>query len=410
MTYGSKPSIDLGYNDFHQVSGAASLTWEYTYSPASYDVLSVDSRSGKSNPSWKRDIAAGRNATTTFTGVKQEYSVVPAHLQAFGSTTSSGPSGYRKMAKDYSYGITAIPNLPDLSLLADARWQAQTRFYKELQRTMTLFEGGVFLGELRETLHMIRNPAKSLRERLGIFINAAKKRRRGSPAAKKKVLADLWLEHAFGWAPLLNDLDTARQYHRKRTKQLAQELIRIKAYGKAEKVSFGNEGNISGSFQLFTYRRNVEKATVYYSGAVSSRALGSTIINRSAMGLSARSFVPTLWEILPWSFAIDYFTNIGDVLTAWSNQTADLAWGSQTERRESLIEGQGASWKPAAGIVRMFDSSLSVGACLVRHKGVGRKSITYVPVPSIRFEIPGFGRKWLNLAALVAARRSMSPY
>lgn len=42
------------------------------------------------------------------------------------------------------------------------------------------------------------------------------------------------------------------------------------------------------------------------------------------MGLTIQEFVPTVWELIPYSFVVDYFTNIGDVVNyAYS---ANLNW------------------------------------------------------------------------------------
>lgn len=391
-------------------TGAATFTWNYPDLSGSYALTPCSSyRDGIQNRNWKRDIARCRNATTPFTGVKQWYNVNPMSVQAWGATQSPPAlASFRKRAYLWSLGVNAIPGLPTGSLTNTAENSAATRFNKSLESILTLFQGGTALGELRETLRMIRDPAKSLRRKLGEYLDVLKKRRRGSPTAKRKILADTWLEHSFGWLPLLSDLDDARQYLARRKKQLEREIIPVIGSAWGEEALFGFASQSAGVTVQYSEFVQKGRASVRYKGAVSSAAASGQLINASAMGLAPRNFVPTLWELLPWSFAIDYFTNIGEVLTSWANQSIDLAWGCKTIRRQSKVTlTYQTSLFASVYFVEHFTSRGSIDT---GHKRVDRSSITTPPIPKIQFEIPGMGTKWLNLAALAAGRRSMSPY
>lgn len=392
-------------------SGLAAKNWDFSIPSHTAYHLSTDSRTGKSNPSYKRQIAQCSNATTPFSGVKQEFTSSPSDFWVKGRTSFSiSDSNWRAYRKRWNHDITTVPALPSSNLTDLATGKAQTEFYKRLESVTSLFQGGVFLGELRETLRMIRSPAKGLRRKIGDYLNDAKKRRRGSPSSKSKVLADLYLEHAFGWLPLLNDLDAARKYHTRRIKQLEREVVPIQGSHQVSTSSFSVASDVSGTLSVRAINRLVQTASVRYRGAVVSTALGTTVMSMSSMGLAPRSFIPTLWELLPWSFVIDYFTNIGDVISAWSNQRVKLAWGCETIRRESVLTSTSSTGTPSGLLVIVTVNAGTAGSTIARHKAVGRTSISYVPIPSIDFEIPGFGKKWLNLAALGVARRSMTPY
>lgn len=412
--YGTFPHSEPYWHTEQGSSGAgAANPGNIPKAPTSFSALS-DSRAGKSNPNWKRQIAKGANATTPFTGVLQTLESNPSVTEYFYIVAFplSNPNNWRQTRKTWSHGMqTNMPTLPSISDVAEATQKAQTTFYKDLESVMTLFQGGVFLGELRETLQMIRNPARSLRRRLDDYLSDAKKRRRGSSKVKENVLAGLWLEHAFGWAPLLNDLNTARDYLDRKQEQLAQALQPVTGSGTVQKASVVNTSNAVGSTTLTAELQRVDITFVRYKGAVASRVASKRMIEYDAMGLSARSFVPTIWELVPWSFAIDYFSNIGDVLTAWANQTVGLSWGCETVRRKRYLYSRNCrqvfSFPSFPSITLRSASSGWTGAS---HKRVDRAPITYVPVPSIQFEIPGFGKKWLNLAALAASRRALTPY
>lgn len=406
---------DTGYyfKSQKQVSGPSAEGWNYSYTPSESPVPCFRSRTGSPVYDYKRKIARGENATSVFHASEQSYSSIPAVELVFGSTVTdpSNKTAWRKARADWSHGIFAVYPVPSEADLAEATLLAQTRFYKALEKNMTLFQGGVFLAELRETLAMIRNPAKALRKRVGDYLGALKKGRRGTPSQKRRFLADTYLEHSFGWAPLLNDLDDARHFLDRRQEQLYQELIKISGLGTVERTVFSFDSYGVGASNLTCSRLTTRRSLKVYAGAVSSKAAGRTLLSSSALGLSSRSFVPTLWEVLPWSFAIDYFSNIGDVLTAWSNQTVGLAWGRETTVRETRVESFGTEASPPdSGLRIVFERSVSPGKTIAVNKSVERRPISYVPLPALNFELPGFGTKWLNLAALADARRRLSPF
>lgn len=412
MTYKAKIHIEKWYQTYTQVSGSAAanpITGPAAVQPKSL----TDSTDGINNPNWKRQVAAGKNATTPFTGVKQTLKCSPCVSQIWWlATYPEIPSNWRRERKTWSHDVGGLfPTAPPINDLNIAKNKAQTMFYKELESALTSFQGGVFLGELRETLQMLRNPARTLRRKLDEYIGAAKKRRRGSPITKKKILADMWLEHSFGWLPLLNDLDTASKYHKDRVEKLKMELVPLQGSGVHMTSTDSGAGDYGGMYRLACRLRYINKSFARYKGAVASEAIGNHVMSLSAMGLAPRSFTPTLWELMPWSFAIDYFTNVGDVISAWANQRTRLAWLCETTRRESFIGSYGTEFAGYTSTPpKIYSSTMSDGHSEASYKIVGRASSSYCPVPSISFEIPGFGRKWLNLAALAASRRSLTPF
>lgn len=406
--------LDTGYSESNrtQVSGTAARTWDYNPGNIRSPVACYRSKTGQPMRNYKQRIARGQNATTPFVGDEHTYASIPALEHVYGSTISgSDPAALRKAAASWSHGIFTVPDLPSSSDLTTATNQASTRFYKQLSSVMTAFQGGIFLVELRETLNMIRNPAQALRKKVGNYIDHLSRKRgaamRRPPSNRLKFLSDSWLEYSFGWSPLLNDLDSARSVLDRRANQLWQELIPVLGVGKAESTSFSTASVISGVNNLVSQNRQTNSTMKIYAGAVSSRASGTPLLTMSALGLSPRAFVPTLWEAVPWSFLIDYLTNVGDVLEAWSNQHVDLAWGRETTRRSTIVESLRCYPIPDPLLVQVFHHFVFDGKTIARKKSVSRSPITNVPIPGFSFELPGYGRKWINISALATARRSL---
>jgi len=368
--------------------------------------------SGSDNRSWKAQIRAGVNATTNASGQKGVFnsSLGPQYYLFGYANTNPLPAFARR------YSLCFVPSgmeliAPDVGLSGEAntRNQARTKFAKRVEKTLTQFSGGVFLAELREALMMIAKPGRALRSRVGSYLNEVlrkgPKMRRQPMSKRESWISDTWLEYSFGWAPLLNDLDDARTYLSRRMNVLLQELVHVSGAAESPLIltSESLRSQTSGFAQVRCYVRVRHKFSCVLSGAVSSRAYGPGLISASAMGLSPRSFVPTLWEVIPWSFAIDYFTNIGDVITGWSNQHAQLAWGRETlraQRATDLTDQRAIN----TGLTKVENAIFIPSSIASTSTRFTRTRIDNPPVPGISFEIPGFGTKWVNISALIASR------
>jgi hypothetical protein len=384
--------------------------------PSSTAVASrTDTFFGGELPNWKAIIRAGGNATTIANGVRF---YVNGGLSTFDSRTfgyvngdDNNPLNARRsrVVGPNSIPFGSVPSDTDaLAAINDAR----TKFAKSVEGALTLFSGGVFLGELREALHMIRHPAVGLRRGIGDYLknllNNSRRLRKMPRPRRQRAIQQTYLEYVFGWSPFINDLEDASQYLQRKQDQLYQELAPVRGLGRSEWID-SDIANLYGSgFGIVRYRRrNRCIVTAVLAGAISSRASNPKLLDSSSLGVSLRSFVPTLWELLPWSFVADYFSNVGEVLTGWSNQSTHLAWGRDTVIKESLMELYDQYQQPFANTIYV-DRSFSPASVATGYRSFSRQPISSPPVPMLRFELPGFGTKWINLAALATARRSLS--
>jgi hypothetical protein len=368
---------------------------------------------GEKRANWRQIVAQGGNATTPMIAKELSCTNVPMFYHGFGNInpTTNVVSNMRRFKAQVALSSGAPSSMPSNAVDSKADNLARVKASRKIEQIMTSFQGGVFLGELRETLRMIRNPAQALRRGVGNYLDALKKRRRGSRSQREKILADTWLEYSFGWVPFINDLNDARTLLARRAKQLEQELIEFKAVA-SEAVDLGHFlQSYSSGITLRWYLHDKRSCIVVYAGAVNSAATSPGLINSSALGLSPRSWAPTLWELLPWSFLFDYFTNIGDVIQGWSNQTTSIAWGRQTTIQ--LYESKAMAVPqspPATGWGQTYSETFVPGEFHAQLKHVTRNPISNIGPPSFAFEIPGFSTKWLNIAALAASRKRLEPY
>lgn len=303
-------------------------------------------------------------------------------------------------------------------------------------------QGLVFLGELRETIRMIRSPAKALRAEVDRYLDDLTKKSKGIPVfngrkrkketrksfekrkksfdqarAKKlnKALADTWLEWSFGVKPLIKDVeDGLKAYSRLTEKQRWSTFTATATKEYQHPLQYYQSA--WGQVPLDGLRTKVNgysrryRVTLRYK-AESDYSPGER--KRELFGLTLKEFVPTLWEVLPWSFLADYFANIGEVLEASVTDTSNFIWGVRTDRDYTTVSRK--EWVPSDRIKQEAGqlyrgSGGTVGNQEQSWKRIYRRRITSVPFPSFRLEVPGKPQQWLNMAALAVSKRKFFPF
>jgi hypothetical protein len=372
---------------------------------------------------WRDEIRARRSATSNMTGVK--YKLGNFGNDMFGATVHQAPSPPQyPNAIDYRYemmGHFALISAPGegalAGLLVKANNQALTYLNKSIQKKRQSIPGLVALGELGETLRMIRRPAESLMRGMFDYLGTVKKRagQKKLPLKKKNsIVADTWLEYAFGWAPLIGDIKGAAEGLAKRASYMA-EVEAVSGRGFAQDTTFwGNYSQINyGALKVIRNKIvNKSVAEVFYHGVVSNNPAHWNS-GDATFGFTPNDFVPAVWELIPYSFLVDYFSNIGNIIEAFTRDTSGVRWlekGTRTSSNNYLSDVRLVlsdlpyprelySYK---GVVAKAASGPSTGYEIVR---VSRQAWVTSLVPDLEFTIPGLSRKWLNMAALGATHR-----
>lgn len=394
-----------------------------------FSVSWVNTRTDASNPLWREEVKAHVSATTAISGTKRNFSLgdCKSHV-AWGSGDKN--NGWGTPNLQVADGPSTLLASPLLSLIGDssslnpsaALSAAKIGFLAKVRKTQRQFQAGVFLGELRETIHMIRRPAQALRNALDLYHGAAKERIRRAGSNRRiatRAVQDTWLEYVFGWSPLINDVQDA-------AKALGYKDYReyIPITYKAGTESAETTENITGYSVIWakcSYTRK-DSVVVRLKGEVASEPSSTELGNLDRWGVNPwRDFVPTVWELIPYSFLVDYFTNIGNVIDGFSTQTANIAWVNQTVRKTSSFENVGVQLMEKETRVAIGDRGNNDTDIGKYHDGSAScsgysqdcvsfvrtsPSTVQVGVTDLRFRIPGVGeREWLNIAALARLRR-----
>lgn len=290
---------------------------------------------------------------------------------------------------------------------------AISEFISKARSAQTALYSGVVLGELREALHMIRNPAQSLRRGIGDYFTALRKRRKGTPKQKRRALSQTWLEYSFGWVPLINDIKGGARVLDELLYRNESKYIRGFAVEESG-LSTGSSSYAVGTIRYDIDWSRVDSCLVVYRGVVNLETNGRASVQQLLGNpLKLENFVPTVWELIPYSFVVDYFTNIGDILSAASYASSNFRWRNRTvikERREIRTATRPVFSPPTLGRV-VREQRFSGGSSEAVKRTVNRTRSSGLLIPTLEFTVPGMtSLKWLNLAALARTHKSLIPF
>jgi len=232
------------------------------------------------------------------------------------------PSDTDVLSTKSAQGVAAIDWRPLIISLAN--------LVKGLIESKSLL--GVTLKELPETIRMVRNPFGLLKKdwrKLAGSLSARDLARGG---------ANLWLEGQYGWKSAYTDLHnfsvTAGKYAGQVQRWSGTTLRR---FGKSSQVALSSPppttpdtdwtnlkaqldrgDSISQSIPMarVVFDPPTVRASVScYASDVLSRQISGLNKLLFAYGLTGESILSTIWEMIPYSFVVDWFVNVKDVIS-----------------------------------------------------------------------------------------------
>jgi hypothetical protein len=217
------------------------------------------------------------------------------------------------------------------------------------------------------------NPVSTLSTGLGEVIKDGLPSIHGAQTWKRRTelirsAGSEYLNHVFGWVPLLSEIsdvrsavsehddllkqfdrDAGRQVRRGYEFPVEKNEYEIKEEGKYASFIGGSTGNFNDTSspgtlttKFRTTRRKWFKGAFTYPPLPSSDSLGAVErYRREADYLFGLTITPdVLWELTPWSWAVDWFTNTGDVIhnvTSMNQYGLMMRYGYIMEETTSTI-------------------------------------------------------------------------
>jgi len=292
-----------------------------------------DWQSGRSN--WEVDTQSNRSARAkgqvVLLGGKPfrkatSYSIWNKSLQVDSPFYRSGYQlnswdGSRKdgwTRSDYETGYlcsNASPAIPSDLPSGDRERAIVECLNKIADQKANLGEG---LATLGQTIRMLRNPCQSLLD--GIL--SAKRDRSLKPYMYKsfrdmikqgvdKTLANRYLEYVYGWAPLMSDIYGLVELAKKQS----QGPLIVHAKSTFNTTKFKGQGQwtyLSDTMHRVASSNQERRVACSIWASVNPNYSGGRALNQ----LGLLNPVSLAWELVPWSFVIDWFVPIGPVLNA----------------------------------------------------------------------------------------------
>lgn len=363
-------------------------------------------RVGSSVPDWRRKIALGENAGSHFIGQMQNViDVTDGYLLAY---RNDPWYTYRYELRASAHGYDDYyPGHPfSSSDIADLGSQAKARLLRKISGLQTSFQGLVFTGELRETLRMLRSPLKGIINLLdAYFIDVYKRNGRYKKRDRIRRSSELWLEYSFGLSPLVNDLGEALKAYRKLGER--DERKKLTAFAADERVDVGGWETTSGVYDVPMMSRTISSWVCKVTERAGLKVYATLPPHKDALtrfGLTTAFIGSALWELTPWSFLFDYFSNIGNIIEAGLTDTSNVLWTCQTVHITGFV-GKTTQIDRKAYLInadRWIESETP------GHYKLWTKFVERTPgvdlMPSLVLGVPGSPFKWANMAALVASR------
>lgn len=382
------------------VNGRKILYQNSTYSPIlGYDRVIVR------NPDWKVKVAKRVDASSAY------FSQGISSLQPVIASGRDVSYGQGDGGKDLFSELTLRTYLPSTGFFAEkSSSSAKDLALASLKRKLSNRVGDMQLmaplAELREVRGLVKQTALMTSSMLQTLIDI--KRTKGKSAAK--YASQAWLAFGFGISPLLAD---TRNLCNSISSYLLRTDITERLTGTASTdfVTYANS-NALGTFSsnLRTNARFDWKVSYRYTAAFSVPLKSATNYGVSDhFNISFGALVPTFWELVPYSWALDYFTTVGAYLDdTFTSDASKCLYCVESKKTTASCTIRGVIQANNPTVTKVLQSSVKPG--LVRYWHFRRTPLAILPTRTLRFksidEIGLHGiNKVLNLAAVLLQRK-----
>lgn len=182
--------------------------------------------------------------------------------------------------------------------------------------------GGEILATLNQTIGMVRKPFHSASQLLSKMRKYRLSRMGKTARSAAQATADSWLEYRYGWRPIILD-----------TQKVIKDSLAIRARTdrrrSVERAGDAAEARYASQWPATSLNYQTSGSYTKEDKIRCNAGVVYEVVNRTPsdmgsgyFGNSCRDILPTMWELVPYSFVIDWFSNVGEVLQAISPNPA----------------------------------------------------------------------------------------
>jgi len=219
-----------------------------------------------------------------------------------------------------------------------------------------------------------------------------------------KHAANAYLEYVYGWKPLMADIHGV------------SELLKERASGDVPTVVYGTGKayeEISGSKELQRDSYGGFEGNISRKGSWKVRCDIAAMLDpnsshlRTMNQLGLLNPVSLIYELMPWSFVVDWFVPVGPVLSALSAPAGLKFISGTTSQRGSITYSGEIAYCPGTVYGRIIEKTAS--SFSVSDEFYARSVLTGWPIPSPYISLDPFkgDRPWKALALAITSLRGI---
>lgn len=270
------------------------------------------------------------------------------------------------------------------TLHAEALNKAYARFLDKVNSGLETSQWAVGLAERRQAMSMVRTRTvrsvetiahsamtmaaayRSLRRGdFGRFLSLLKLKRlpkrlqrrietpRGRWSSPERASA-LWLEYWFGWSPLVADIHSAVSILEAELPEPAKFYASAKAIQVFDRTKIGYDSYLTG--------------TINYRVRIGAEVVVSNPNLRRATLLGLTNPATVAWELIPFSFLVDWFIPVSQFLNSWSDFYGLTVKNSYTATLGTFTGVENYQWAYAGG--RYHTDTFDVAGVHTRDVGI----------------------------------------
>lgn len=257
------------------------------------------------------------------------YTLTNGSGQVYTARTPQSPGGLNTVMYPVEHMFEHVSNEGNLKKLAGTQAHANV--------DGPTFAGAVFIGELRETIGFLRSPISGWNKFLSGLRNPARQARARSIG---HFLRDNWLGYRYAVRPLMHDIASACKAidevvsNHKPTRHTARGSGSGDQTRQTDTIVNGYQGVGTWSVSTKTTCQTRCKSGVIYEMSRS----------RDTFGVGLAQLPITAWELVPYSFVVDWFANIGPYIEAITPKLGVSQLGSWTTTESDVTTQRITRW------------------------------------------------------------------
>lgn len=368
-----------------------------------------NSFTGTKNPFYRDQIKRVVSATTPASGVRRRVKWRYGSVGGLWTVSPDPPPPYLPPGwyTRFVNGIFILGVAPggdpqlNTAFNQSANNQAIAKLYGQLSAFESAAQAGEDLGEISQTVKLLTSPMKSARD---FTVKLLSKHQQAlsvrSIKGAAKALADTTLEYRFGVKPLVSTIAKATVGLQGR--DYLGHFYPFSATGKVVDSFIHSYGFESfGNVILETVAKDTITYSSRYQGVWGVRSGVDKRSVADVLSLRFQDVIPTLYNLIPYSWLVDYFSNLGTIVSSLSVPWAGVQWCVRTDRTSRVHVNEAVRVTrpvPCYGGV-----GCSPGKSVLTETSFSRSGVESLPVPNLEFKLPS-GRQWQNIAALITSK------